>query len=259
MTRRRAVFLAVLAALVVVVAFAVTRFGRILPVGVEVRATDEPAPPPKPAPKPKSGPSSVSVMRIPMGGDPDEDAEPADETPEGRLVAAAQAGDAARVAALLDEGASADARSGGFPALHRAAQADSGAVLEMLVAAGADLEAVDRSGHTALARAALFGRAGAVAFLLESSADPNAHAEPNDQTPLLSLLFGWSLGQSPNPLGIEANEEERLAAARALLAAGADPQLAPRRLSAVMRAASIGGEIHSLLLDGAADPPPPPR
>ena len=257
MTRRRAVFLAVLAALVVVVAFAVTRFGRILPVGVEVRVTDEPAPQPKPAPKP--GPSSVSVMRIPMGGDPEEDAEPADETPGSQLVAAAQAGDAERVAALLDEGAFADARSGGFPAIHRAAEADAVPVLEVLVAAGADLEAVDRSGHTALARAALFGRAGTVAYLLESGADPNAHAEPNDQTALLSLLFGWSLGQSPNPLGIEVNEEERLAAARALLAAGADPQLAPRGLSPVMRAASIGAEIHTLLLGDTTDPSPPPR
>ena len=249
MTRRRAIFLAVLAALVVVVAFAVTRFGRILPVGVEVSVTDEPAP------KPKSGPASVSVMRIPLGDDPEEEAEPADETPESQLVAAAQAGDAARVAALLDEGVPANARSAGFPALHRAAQADSVAVLEMLVAAGADLEAVDRTGHTALARAAVFGRAAAVAFLLESGADPNAHAEPNDQTPLLALLFGWSLGQSPNPAGIEANEEERLAAARALLAAGADPQLAPQLLSPVMMAASIGGQIHTLLLGGAADSP----
>ena len=56
MTRRRAIFLAVLAALVVVVAFTATRLGGILPVGVEVRVTDEPAP------KPKSGPASVSVI-----------------------------------------------------------------------------------------------------------------------------------------------------------------------------------------------------
>ena len=253
MTRRRAIFLAVLTALIVVVSFAVTRFGRILPVGVEVSVTDEPAP------KPKSGPASVSVMRIPLRDDPEDEAEPANETPASQLVAAAQAGDAARVAALLDEGAPADARSAGFPALHRAAQADAVAVLEMLVAAGADLEAVDRTGHTALARAAVFGRAAAVAFLLESGADPNAHAEPNDQTPLLALLFGWSLGQSPNPAGIEANEEERLAAARALLAAGADPQLAPQLLSPAMMAASIGGEIHTLLLGGAADSPERPR
>ncbi len=249
MTRRRAVFLGVLAALFVVVAFAVIWFGRILPVGIEVSVADEPAP--------KPGPVSVSVRPVPSGGDPETDSAPADETPTGRLVAAAQAGDAARVAVLLDEGAPVDARSGGFPAIHRAAQADSVAVLEMLVAAGADLEAVDRSGHTALARAALFGRARAVAFLLESGADPNAHAEPNDQTPLLSLLFGWSLGQAPNPLGIEANEEERLAAARALFAGGADPLLAPGPFSPAMMAESIGGEIRALLLGGASDPPPP--
>ena len=253
MTRRRALFAAVLTALIVVVAFAVTRFGRIVPVGVEVSVTDEPAP------KPKEGPVSISVTRVPLGGSPDGDAEAADETPAGQLVAAATAGDAARVGALLDEGVPADAKSRGFPAIHRAAQADSVAVLELLVAAGADLEAVDRSGHTALARAALFGRAAAVSFLLESGADPNAHAEPNNQTPLLALLFGWSLGQSPNPVGIEVNEEERLTAARALLAAGADAQLAPRMLSPAMRAESIGGEIRSLLLDGASDTPPRSR
>lgn len=253
MTRRRALFLGVLTALVVVVAFAVTRFGRILPAGVEVSVTD--APPPKP----KEGPVSISVTRVPLGGGPDGHAEAADETPAGQLGEAAKADDAARVAALLDEGVPAGAESGGFPAIHRAAQANSVAALKLLVAAGADLEAVDRTGHTALARAALFGHADAVSFLLESGADPNAHAEPNDQTPLLALLFGWSFGQSPNPLGIEANEEERLAAARALLAAGADPQLAPRRISPGMMAGSIGGEIRALLLGDAGGTPPRPR
>lgn len=253
MTRRRALFAAVLTALIVVVAFAVTRFGRILPVGVEVSVTDEPAP------KPKAGPVSISVTRVPLGGNPDGDDEAADESPAGQLVAAATAGDVMRVGALLDEGVPPDAQSRGFPAIHRAAQADSLAVLELLVAAGADLEALDRSGHTALARAALFGRAGAVSFLLESGADPNAHAEPNNQTPLLGLLFGWSLGQSPNPLGIEADEEERLTAARALLAAGADPQLAPGIVSPAMMAEGIGGEIRSLLLDGASDTSPQSR
>ncbi len=251
MTRRRAIFLAVLTALVVIVAFAVNRFGRVTPVEVEVSVTDRPAP--------KPGPVSVSVRRVPLESSPDEDAEPADETLAGRLVGAAQAGDAARVAALLGEGAPADAQSRGFPAIHRAAQADSVAALEMLVAAGADLETVDRTGHTALARAALFGRAAAVAFLLASGADPNAHAEPNNQTPLLALLFGWSVGQSSNLAGVEANEEERLSAARALIAAGADPQLAPGLLSPVMMAESIGGEIRSLLVTGATDPPPRSR
>ena len=251
MTRRRALFAAVLTALIVVVAFAVTRFGRVVPVGVEIGVADEPAP------KPKEGPVSISVTRVPLVGNPDDEA--ADETPAGQLVAAATAGDVMRVGALLDEGVPPDATSRGFPAIHRAAQADSLAALELLVAAGADLEALDRSGHTALARAALFGRAGAVSFLLESGADPNAHAEPNNQTPLLGLLFGWSLGQSPNPLGIEADEEERLTAARALLAAGANPQLAPGMISPAMMAESIGGEIRSLLVGGASDTPPQSR
>ena len=252
MTRRRALFAATLTALIVVVAFAVTRLGRILPAGDDVSLTDEPAP------KPKTGPVSISITRLPMDGNPDDgDAEAVDETPAGQLVAAATAGDAARVGALLSEGVSADAQSGGFPAINRAAEANSLAVLELLVTAGADLKAVDRSGHTALARAALFGHADAVSVLVESGADPNAHAEPNNQTPLLALLFGWALGQSPNPLGIEVNEQERLA--RALLAGGADPQLSPGPISPAMMAASIGGEIRSLLLGGASGTPPRSR
>lgn len=241
MTRRRAAFVAVLAALLALAAFAVTRFGRIMPVEAEVSVSD--APPSKP----KSGPASVSVVRVPSGDNPDQGTEPDDETPEGQLVAAARTGDAAKVTALLAEGVPADARRGGFPALHRAAQAGSVAALEALVVAGADLDATDRAGHTALARGALFGRAAAVSFLLEAGADPNAHAEPNDQPALLALLFGWTLGQSPNRLGIEANEEERLSTARALLAAGADPYLAPGQVSAVMLAGAIGGEIQALL------------
>jgi hypothetical protein len=253
MTGRRAVFLAVLTALGVAVALATIRLGRVAPVEVEVGVTDDAAP------QPKADPVSVTVRGLPLESSPDEDGGSVDDTPAGRLVAAAQAGDVARVGELLREGVPADARSRGFPAIHRAAQADSAVVLEALVAAGADLEAVDRTGHTALARAALFGRAATVAFLLDSGADPNAHAEPNNQTPLLALLFGWSLGQSPNPVGIEVNEEERLAAARALLAAGADPQLAPQMLSPTRLAETIGGEIRSLLLRGATEPPSRPH
>lgn len=253
MTSRRAVFLAVLTALVLFVVFAVIRFGRVLPAGAEVSVTG--APPPEP----ETGQVSISVMQAPATGTPSAGAGPTDETPAGQLVGAAMAGDAARVGALLSEGVTADAQSGGFPAIHRAAEADSPAVLELLVTAGADLEAVDRSGHTALARAALFGHADAVSFLVESGADPNAHAEPNNQTPILALLFGWALGQSPNPPGIEVNEQERLAAARALLAGGADPQLSPGPVSPTMMAASIGGEIRSLLLSGTSGTPPRSR
>ena len=189
-TRRRAVFVVVLGALLGVAVFAVTRFGRIAPVETEVGVADAP---PR---KPESGPASVSVVRFPAGDNPDEDPEPADETPAGHLVAAARAGDAASVTALLADGVPADVRSGGFPALHRAAEADSVAALEALVAAGADLDAVDRAGHTAIARAALFGRAEAVSFLLEAGADPNAHAEPNDQPPSWRCC---SVGRSASP------------------------------------------------------------
>lgn len=162
--------------------------------------------------------SGTFVMRVP-GSYPDGAADAApDESPAGQLVAAAEAGDITRLEQLLAEGVSVDAASGGY---------------------------------TALTRAALFGHADAVSRLLDAGADPNAHLEPENQTPLTALLFGWQLGRSENPMGIEAREEERLMAARTLVAAGADPRLAPTgTFSAVMLAGTLGvGELRTLFAE----------
>ena len=253
--RPRTVFVTALAILLVVVVFAAIRLGTVSPPsfgGVESLLAGAPDDAPDDAPG-QPGVVVRAAPGTPGGGARGANgalADPPDDSPAGRLVAAAKEGNAALVRELLAEGVPADAESGGYVALHHAAANGSGAVLEVLLAAGANVEAVDRVGNTPLNRAAIFGRADAVSLLLEAGADPNAHAEPNNQTALLALLFGWSVGRSPNPLGIEARDEERLAAARALLAAGADPHLAPGPLSPAMLAQGIGSEIMALLADG---------
>lgn len=155
--------------------------------------------------------SGTFVMRVPRSQVDGAAADAApDESPAGQLVTAAGAGDMTRLEQLLAEGVSVDAAS---------------------------------RGYTALTQAALFGHADAVSRLLDAGADPNAHAEPDHQTPLAALLFGWQLGRSENPMGIEAREEERLMAARTLVAAGADPRLAPTGVfSAAMLANALGVE-----------------
>ena len=144
---------------------------------------------------------------------------------------------------LRAEGVSVNAASGGYTAVHRAAEAGSIPVLEVLVVEGAEIDATDPSGNTALTRAGLSGQADAVSLLLNAGADPNAHAEPDNQTPLTALLLGWQLGRSENPLGILPREEERPKAARMLVAAGASPRLAPTGVfSAAMLADALGVE-----------------
>ena len=261
-TRRRALFAAFLAVLALAAGFAVVRLATVTPPsGEPVETSGAPE-------NDEAGAGSPGVVVLSgraasppgtRGADDLAASDAPDTSPEGQLVAAAGEGHLARVRELLANGVPADARSGGTLAVHQAVGAVSLPVLEELAAAGANLEAVDQYGNTALNRAAMFGYAGIVRFLLEAGADPNAFAEPNNQPPLVGLLFGWTVGRSPNPLGITAREEERIEAARALLAAGADPDFAPGHLSAAMLAGTIGGEIQALLAGEPDGSPPPPN
>ena len=155
------------------------------------------------------------------------------------LIEAARSGNAARVAALLDEGA--DARTtapDGTTALHWAARAAAAEAVEHLLAAGADAASANRYGVTPLALAAESGEPTVVGALLAAGADPNT-ATPAGETvlmlaartgrvPVLDLLLGagatvdatesWR-GQTA--LMWAAAENNADAAAR-LLAAGAD-------------------------------------
>ena len=101
------------------------------------------------------------------------------------LIEAATSGDAARVAALLAEGADAEAASpDGTTALHWAARAASAEAVEHLLAAGADPTIANRYGITPLALAAESGEPAVVGALLAAGADPDT-ATPAGETVLM--------------------------------------------------------------------------
>ena len=133
---------------------------------------------------------------------------------DARLYAAAKGGDAAAVMRLAGEGASADAKKHGFPAvvaaagmghtevveallrlgcepnaptrhgrtalMHAAMAGHGGVVGALLKHGGADLDAVDSDGHTALTWAARNGRAAVAAQLIEAGADATLRATGGD-------------------------------------------------------------------------------
>ncbi len=173
-----------------------------------------------------------------------------DDSPAGLLVAASGAGDVHCVLELLAGGTAPDSESGGRFAIHGAAANGSVAVLHFLVDAGAHLEALDQHGWTALTRAAFYGNAEAVVFLLSEGANPNAHAEPSNYTPLRAILSGWTMTlsrRSPLP----PKDEERFAAAWALIQAGADPHFGPGdHPPPALLAEALGGEIGRLYTAG---------
>ena len=174
-------------------------------------------------------------------------------------MAAAGAGDAGRVRELLAAGVAADSESQGTFAIHRGAVSGSVAVLRVLVDAGAHLEALDQHGWTALTRAAFYGNAEAVVFLLSVGANPNAHAEPNNQTPLRAILSGWTMTLSRRSR-LPAKDAERFAAALALIQAGADPHFGPGdHPPPVVLAEALGGEIGRLFAGNPTDPGQRPR
>ncbi|MXZ60760.1 MAG: ankyrin repeat domain-containing protein [Acidobacteria bacterium] len=184
---------------------------------------------------------------------------PADNSPAGRLVAAASAGDAERVRELLAAGVPPDSESQGTFAIHRAAVAGSVAALQILVEAGAHLEALDQYGQTALTKAAFYGNAEAVVFLLSAGANPNAHAEPNHQTPLRAILSGWTATLSRRSR-LPPKDDQRFAAAWALIRAGADPHFGPGdHPPPVVMAEALGGEIGRLFTGNPTDPGQRPR
>jgi hypothetical protein len=93
-----------------------------------------------------------------------------------------------------------------FTALHRAIYNDDIALVRLLLARGADVDARTRAGQTPLHLAVLIDRPGIVAELLAAGADPN-HRAPLGQTPLHFAiirrrvhLIGSLLGAGADPL-----------------------------------------------------------
>ena len=102
------------------------------------------------------------------------------------LMAAAQGGHAAAIAALVAAGAEVEAKDNdGTTALMNAARGGHATAIEALLAAGAEVEAKDNDGMTALMLAPMSDHAAAIAALLEAGAE----VEAKDNKGLTALIF----------------------------------------------------------------------
>ena len=165
--------------------------------------------------------------------------------PETPLADAAMRGDVEMVRSLLEAGADLDAPQGdGMTALHWAAERGDQEIAKLLISAGADMEAGTRiGGYTPLHLASKGGHAAVAAVLLEAGGDANALTGSSAATPL-HLAAAAADGEAVVSLllsqGADVNAREASAGQTPLMfAAGYN------------RAASI-----RTLLKGGADPAP---
>jgi ankyrin repeat protein len=155
------------------------------------------------------------------------------------LIDAVKRRDGAAINTLLDRGADVNAtEADGATALHWAAQLDDLETVELLLDAGASAAAANRFAVTPLELAANNGSAEIAARLLASGADPNARSREG-QTPLMSAALSG-----------------RVAALETLLAHGAEVDAAEafRGQTALMLAAGEGNvdAMRVLIAAGAA-------
>ena len=162
------------------------------------------------------------------------------EPPDLRLVAAARAQDAAAVRSLLvDQQVPVHvAQPDGATALHWAAHWDDQPVADLLIRAGADVNATNELGVAPLSLACTNGSAAMVETLLERGANPN-RALPTGVTPLMTCARSGNVDAVQHLLarGARVNEtetvrgqtalmwaiaEKHTGVAAALVAAGAD-------------------------------------
>jgi uncharacterized protein len=116
--------------------------------------------------------------------------------PESPVADAAMRGDLAAVRTLLHEGADVNAaQSDGMTALHWAAERGDVKMAEALIYAGANVAAVTRLGsYTPLHLAAREGHASMVTALLGAGADADAHSTAGGATPLHFAAASGSAG-----------------------------------------------------------------
>ena len=171
-----------------------------------------------------------------------ETAGPGDAGHEATLADAARRGDRETVRALLAEGADPNAAQGdGATALHWAAYRDDAEAVAGLIRAGADVRRANRYAVTPLALAARNGNAAIIARLLAAGADPN---DPRQAV---------RAGETPLMLAARSG---RVAAVDVLADAGADvdAQETWNGQSALMWAAAGGhAPVVEALIAGGAD------
>lgn len=165
--------------------------------------------------------------------------------PAGAINAAATVADAAerqdpaRVAALVAQGADVNAaQPDGATALHWAVHFDLGATVDLLLRRGARVNAANDHGVTPLALACESGRAALVGRLLQAGADPNL-ATDTGVTPLMVAARGG-----------------RLDAVKALIAHGAAvnaAEISHRQTALMWAVAQKHAGVASVLLENRAD------
>ncbi len=146
---------------------------------------------------------------------------------------------------------------GGMTALMFAARQGSQASAEILVDAGADIDAGDAQGWTALMLAIRNTHYRLAEMLVGRGADPN-RATPDGQGPLYTLVdMDTIMPSSASPIRPEMDDLSPLELAEVLLDAGADPntRLAPAGSTPLHRAAEDANlPMMRLLIDRGADP-----
>lgn len=166
------------------------------------------------------------------------------------LMTAAATGQAEVVRALLNFGAKVNAQqkdSKLTPLLFAVWNVDNTDVVRALIESGADLEAKDRSGDTALIIAARKGRVSSLNALIAAGANVNARSTQNGTT---ALMAAAALNDSSDR--VPAN---RIAIVKALLTAGADVNAKQDNGHTALMFAAIGGHtaVTRTLVEAGAD------
>jgi ankyrin repeat protein len=187
------------------------------------------------------------------------------------LPAAVQSGDTARVDALIAAGEGLDATLPeyyGATALMLAAERDDTPLVARLITAGADLDARDRNGDTALNWAAYHGHMGPARALLEAGADPRlaGHGDAlqialrRGHEELVQVLsVAMEARRTPGPreapvmIAVYQNDARAVAAA---LDRGGEPDARDDLGRPLLHLAARLGHVEALtaLLAGGADP-----
>ena len=158
------------------------------------------------------------------------------------LIEAAKDSDLATVRALIDSGADVNAaQSDGATALHWAAYREDFGTAALLIRAGADVNKANDLGVTPLLMASTNGHAGLVEALLAAGADPNA-ALPSGETPLMAASRAGIPGAVESLLrrGADVNAAEQTRGQTALMWA-----VANRHSGVAAALIGAGGDIHA--------------